>query len=235
MQVHPRHERGQTRAGWLESYHTFSFGDYFEKSHMGYGDLRVINDDIIQPGGGFDTHGHRNMEIITYVISGTLAHKDNLGNGSLIRPGDVQRMTAGTGILHSEFNPSDTDPVHLLQIWLLPSQKGLTPSYEQKAFSRQERHGQWCLLASPDGRDNSITVHQDVALYGTTVPVGAQLGFELAAQRKAWVQVATGVVHLNGQILEAGDGAALDPSERELLLEGLSRESEVLLFDLRAA
>lgn len=234
MQVRPRNERGQTRAGWLESYHTFSFGDYFEQRHMGFGDLRVINDDIIQPGGGFETHGHRDMEIITYVISGTLAHKDNLGNGSLIRPGDVQRMTAGTGILHSEFNPSDTDPVHLLQIWIVPNQKGLTPGYEQKAFSTLERHGQWCLLASSDGRKGSVTVHQDMALYGTILPVGAQLGFELPAQRKAWVQVASGVVQLNGQILEAGDGAALDLGEPELLLEGLSRESEVLLFDLHA-
>ncbi|HEY9744682.1 MAG TPA: pirin family protein [Oculatellaceae cyanobacterium] len=233
MHVRARNERGQTRTDWLESYHTFSFGDYQDSRHLQFSDLRVINDDIIQPGKGFDTHHHRDMEIITYVISGTLAHKDSLGNGSLIRPGDLQRMTAGTGIYHSEFNPSDTDPVHLLQIWLLPEQKGLSPSYQQTAFSQEERRGCWRLLASRDGRDNSITVHQDVSLYGTTLPVGAQLGFELAAERKAWIQMATGVAQLNGQILEAGDGAAIEAGETHILMEGLSRESEILLFDLR--
>jgi quercetin 2,3-dioxygenase len=234
MQVRAKDERGQTRIDWLESYHTFSFGDYHDKKHMGYGDLRVINDDIVHPGKGFETHGHRDMEIITYVISGTLAHKDSLGNGSLIRPGDVQRMTAGSGIMHSEFNPSETEPVRLLQIWILPGQKGLTPGYEQTAFSTQERTGRWCLLASPDGREHSITVNQDVLLYGTILPVGAQLGFELAANRRAWVQVATGVIQLNGQVLEVGDGVAIEPDETDLLFEGLSRESEVLLFDMRS-
>jgi redox-sensitive bicupin YhaK (pirin superfamily) len=233
MQVRARNDRGQTKIDWLESYHTFSFGDYHDQRHMGFSDLRVINDDVVRGGGGFDTHGHRDMEIITYVISGTLAHKDSLGNGSLIRPGDVQRMTAGTGIRHSEFNPSETEPVHLLQIWILPAQKGLTPGYEQKAFSTAERHGQWCLLASPDGRDNALTVHQDIALYGTILPVGAQLGFELGTGRLGWAQVATGVVQLNGQLLEAGDGVAIGPGEQNVLLEGVSRESEVLLFDLR--
>lgn len=233
MQVRSAQERGTTEIDWLKSYHTFSFGDYNDPQYMGFSDLRVINDDIVQPSGGFATHGHRDMEIITYVISGTLAHKDSLGNGSLIVPGEVQRMTAGTGIQHSEFNPSETEPVHLLQIWIFPQQKGLTPGYDQKAFQRDERLGQWKLLASPDGRDGSLLINQDAFMNGTIIPVGAQIGYELQAGRVAWLHVATGVVQLNGHLLEAGDSAAIKPPDTNLLLEGVSRESEVLLFDLR--
>ena len=233
MQVRARNERGKTQIDWLDSYHTFSFGEYYDPEHMGFSDLRVINDDIIQPNSGFGTHGHHDMEIITYVISGALAHTDSLGNGSLIQPGEVQRMSAGTGIRHSEFNPSELDPVHLLQIWILPSEKGLTPSYEQKAFERDARIGTWKLLVSQNGQDGSLSIHQDIKVYATVLPVGAQLGYELPSGRAAWIHVATGVVQLNGRLLEAGDSAAIRAEEMDMNLEGLSRESEVLLFDLR--
>jgi redox-sensitive bicupin YhaK (pirin superfamily) len=232
MRVRTRETRGHTRIDWLDSYHTFSFGDYTDPEAAGFSDLQVINDDIVQPGKGFETHGHSDTEIITYVLEGTLAHKDSLENGSLIQRGDVQRMSAGTGVLHSEFNPSDTDPVHFLQIWLRPDTPNLSPSYEQKTFDPEARRGCWQLIASRDGRERSITVHQDIQLWATLLPVGAHMDYQVLSGRACWVHVATGALQLNGRLMEAGDGAALD-EPGYLMLEGLSRESEVLLFDLR--
>lgn len=232
LQVRTREERGHTRIDWLDSWHTFSFGEYHDPGNMGFSDLRVINDDRVAPGKGFETHPHRDMEIVTYVLDGTLAHKDSLGNGSLIRPGDVQRMTAGTGVLHSEFNPSDIDPVHLLQIWIFPERKGLEPGYEQKAFSTTEKQNAWALIASRDGRENSVTVHQDVQIFASVITAGMALSYTAQPGRACWVHVATGSLQLNGKLLEAGDGVGIR-DEATLTFEGLSRESEVLLFDLR--
>jgi len=226
-----RDERGQTQIDWLNSYHTFSFGDYFDPQHMGFSDLRVINDDYVAPGQGFAPHAHQDMEIVTYVLEGTLAHKDSLGNGSLIRPGEVQRMSAGTGIRHSEFNPSDTEPVHLLQIWILPEHQGLTPSYEQKAFNREELKGQWKLVVSPDGRDGALTIHQSVAIATARLGEGQSLSYNFGPERAGWLHIATGVVRVNERLLEAGDGLAV--VDESLSLEGVSRESELLLFDLK--
>lgn len=232
IQLRQRDERGRTRIDWLDSYHTFSFGDYYDPAYERFSDLRVINDDRIAPSKGFATHPHRNMEIVTVVLSGTLAHKDSLGNGSLIHPGEVQCMSAGTGIQHSEFNPSDTDEVHLLQIWILPEKKGLEPGYEQRSFPRDEKLNRWCLIASRDGRDGSVIVHQDVSIYATILETGHELSFDVPPGRAAWAQLATGVIQVNGSILEAGDGLAI-PGGTHLDLEGLSREAELLLFDLR--
>lgn len=226
-----RDERGHTQIDWLNSYHTFSFGDYFDPRHMGFSDLRVINDDYVEPGQGFATHGHQNMEIITYVLEGTLAHKDSLDNGSLICPGEVQRMSAGSGIRHSEFNPSDTEQVHLLQIWILPERKGLQPSYEQKAFEPAELDHQWRLVVSPDGRDGSLTIHQSTEIYAARLATGQTLSYQPKPERACWLQVATGVLQVNERLLEAGDAIAV--MDEPLNLEGVSRESEVLLFDLR--
>jgi redox-sensitive bicupin YhaK (pirin superfamily) len=222
--------RGHTRLGWLDSRHTFSFGDYHDAVHMGFRSLRVINDDRVQPGAGFGTHGHRDMEIITYVLDGALEHKDSLGTGSVIPPGDGQRMSAGTGIMHSEYNHSATEPVHFLQIWIVPARTGLAPSYEQKAFPVEEKLGKLCLLAAPDGRAGAITVHQDVALYVALLEPGHEVTHRLAAQRHAWLQVASGAVELNGVALQAGDGAALSAEERIAIRS--SEPAEVLLFDL---
>jgi redox-sensitive bicupin YhaK (pirin superfamily) len=224
-------ERGHANHGWLDSYHTFSFGSYDDPKHMGFSDLRVINDDTVSPGGGFATHGHTDMEIISYVLEGALAHNDSMGNGSVIRPGDVQLMSAGTGVQHSEFNHSKTDPVHFLQIWVLPEQTGLTPSYAQKTFSEQEKRGRLRLIGSRDGRDGSVTIHQDVDLYATRLNEGERVSHALAARRRCWIQVARGSVILNGHPLQAGDGVALAGPET-LSLTGAT-EAEVLLFDLR--
>lgn len=226
-------ERGSVNLNWLESYHSFSFGQYYDPNHMGFGALRVINEDKVQPSQGFGTHGHRDMEIVTYVLSGELEHKDSLGNGSIMRPGDVQRMTAGTGIQHSEFNHSDSQPVHLLQIWILPEVEGLTPSYEQTYFAESGKLGQWQLLGSRDGRDGSVTIHQDVTLSATRLAEGERVSYDLATGRMAWIQVATGAVKLNGQSLMAGDGVAIAQSI-PLMLEGTSDGGELLLFDLAA-
>lgn len=231
ISLRQRNERGQTQIDWLKSYHTFSFGDYFDPQHMGFSDLRVINDDYVAPGQGFATHAHQNMEIVTYVLEGTLAHKDSLGNGSLILPGEVQRMSAGTGIRHSEFNPSETDPVHLLQIWILPERDGLTPSYEQQAFSPGEINGRWRLVVSPDAREGSLTIHQSAEIYIAKLEALKTLIYEPRADRACWLHVATGVVQANDRLLEAGDAIAV--IDEPLTLEGISRESEVLLFDLR--
>jgi redox-sensitive bicupin YhaK (pirin superfamily) len=223
-------ERGHADHGWLDTYHTFSFADYYDPRHMGFGPLRVINEDYVAAGRGFPTHGHRDMEIITYVLEGQLAHKDSLGTGSVIRPGDVQRMSAGTGVRHSEFNPSATEPLHLLQIWIEPHHTGLAPSYEEKVFSDTDKINRLRLVASPDGRDGSVTIHQDALVYGSVIEAGREVIYPLAEGRRAWLQVARGRVSMNGQTLEQGDGAALT-DERALTVAGKER-AEIILFDL---
>lgn len=223
-------ERGHANHGWLDSHHTFSFGSYYDPRHMGFRALRVINEDRVTAGQGFGSHPHRDMEIISYVLDGELAHKDSMGTGSVMRRGDFQRMSAGSGVLHSEFNHSKTEPVHFLQIWILPEKAGIAPSYEQKRFEDEERKGRFRVVASPDGRENSLTVHQDVALYSALLGEGQDAALPLAPGRHAWVQVVRGAVTLNGQTLEAGDGAALS-DEQALALRG-RKDSEVLVFDL---
>jgi hypothetical protein len=216
--------------GWLNSRHTFSFGHYYDPQFMGFGPLRVINEDRVQPGRGFDTHGHRDMEILSYVLDGALEHKDSMGNGSIIRPGDVQRMSAGTGVRHSEFNASDSDPVHFLQIWVLPEKEGMAPGYEQKHFSEEEKRGRLRLVGSRDGRDGSVTIHQDVDLYAVLLAEGDRVTHDLAKGHKAWVQLALGSATLNGHPLEPGDGVAMEgPSA--VTLTG-SSNAEILLFDM---
>ena len=221
-------ERGHFDHGWLDTYHTFSFADYYDPAHMGFRTLRVINDDRVAPGRGFGTHGHRDMEIVTYVLEGTLGHRDSMGTGSLIRPGEVQRMSAGTGVMHSEMNPSRDEAVHLLQIWILPERHGLKPEYEQKVFPAEERNGKLRLVASHDGSDGSLTIHQDASIYATTLSAGQSVTHPLAAGRGAWVQVARGSVIVNGQTLAEGDGAAIE-EEPTITIAG---DGEVLLFDL---
>lgn len=224
------HERGHANHGWLDTYHTFSFADYFDPRHMGFSVLRVINDDTVAPGMGFGTHPHADMEIVSVVLEGALSHRDSMGNSSVIRPGEVQRMSAGTGVRHSEFNPSSDEPVHFFQIWILPDRKGLPPGYEQKAFREAEKRGKLRLVASADGRDGSVTIHQDASLYQALVTAGESLTQALTAARKYYLHVARGSVVLNGERMAAGDGAQL-VDETELRLE--SQDSgEVLLFDL---
>jgi redox-sensitive bicupin YhaK (pirin superfamily) len=231
IQVRPANDRGVANFGWLDSRHTFSFGDYYDPNHMGFGPLRVINEDRVRGGGGFDTHGHRDMEIISYVLDGALEHKDSIGTGSVIRPGDVQRMSAGTGIRHSEFNHSKQSPVHFLQIWLLPERAGITPGYEQKTFDAADKRGKLRLVASSDGRDGSVTVHQDAQLYASLLDGGDRVTHALRPARRAWVQVARGEVEVNGETLSAGDGAAIS-DEREVSITARAANSEILLFDL---
>jgi redox-sensitive bicupin YhaK (pirin superfamily) len=226
-------ERGRADLGWLDSRHTFSFGHYHDPNHMGIGPLRVINDDRVAAGGGFPTHPHADMEIISYVLEGALAHRDSIGTGSVIRPGDVQRMSAGTGIRHSEFNASQTEPVHFLQIWIVPEQKGLAPGYEQKTFDAASKSGKLLLVGSQDGRDGSVTIHRDVDLYATLPGDGGTVTHTLAAGRIAWVHVAQGTVNLNGEELRPGDGVALDAGAK-ISLTGTSDDAEVLVFDMAA-
>lgn len=223
-------DRGQTRLDWLESRHSFSFGDYFDPNHVRFGPLRVINEDWVAPGRGFPTHGHRDMEIITYVLAGVLQHKDSMGNGSLIRPGDVQRMSAGRGITHSEYNPSDRDPVHLLQIWIEPDRRGITPDYEQKEFPPEEKQGRLRVIASPDGRDDSVGIHQDAMVMAALLEPGAAVDYLPAPSRKAYLHLAKGRLRINGTLLETGDAAAIT-AEKQLSVEA-ELDSEVLLFDL---
>jgi hypothetical protein len=223
------HERGHANHGWLDSFHTFSFADYYNPRRMGYRSLRVINEDRVEAGMGFPTHPHANMEIISYVLDGGLEHKDSMGTGSIIRPGDVQRMSAGTGVTHSEYNASPTDEVHFLQIWLVPAQRGLAPSYEQEHFAADDKRGALRVIASPDGRDGSVTVHQDVALYATLLDAGQAVRHALRAGRGAWVHVARGTARVNGETLRAGDAAAVEGED--VRLEGVDG-AEVLLFDL---
>ena len=221
-------ERGHADHGWLDTYHTFSFADYQDPDFMGFRALRVINDDRVAPGRGFGTHGHRDMEIISYVLDGALAHRDSMGTDGVIRPGEVQRMSAGTGVMHSEMNGSDREPVHFLQIWIVPERPNIPPSYEQKAFPDEERRGRLRLVASPDAGDGSVKIHQDVRLY-TTLLDGHSVTHELAPGRYGWVQVARGEAEVNGQRLQAGDGAAI-ADERTVTITGTG--AEVLLFDL---
>jgi redox-sensitive bicupin YhaK (pirin superfamily) len=223
-------DRGHFNHGWLDTYHTFSFDRYHDPRHMSFGSLRVINEDRVAPGHGFPTHSHRDMEIITYILEGGLGHKDSMGNGSIIKPGEVQRMTAGTGVAHSEANPSATEPVHLLQIWIMPNARNLEPGYEQKMYSDELKQGKLCLIASEDGRDDSVTIHQDAEVYAAKLDPGEQVIHLLEPQRKAWLQVARGAVTVNDIALGQGDGAAI---RDENTIKITSRKpSEVLLFDV---
>ena len=230
LTVRPSEERGAFDHGWLDTKHTFSFADHYDPDRLGYRALRVINDDRVEPARGFGSHSHRDMEILTYVLSGELAHRDSMGNGSVIRPGDVQRMSAGTGVVHSEMNPSRADPVHFLQIWIVPDRAGHPPGYEQKAFPESDRRGRLRLVASRDGRDGSVSIHQDASVYATLLEPGERVAYQPDAGRNAWVQVARGSVELNGQTLREGDGASVS-GEQRLELAGKD-SSEVLLFDL---
>src|SRR3954451_19859229 len=219
--LRPAEERGHFNHGWLNTYHSFSFADYHDPKHMGFRSLRVINEDYVAPGNGFGTHPHRDMEIITYVLEGALGHKDSMGNGSAIRPGEVQRMSAGTGVLHSEYNHSPAQEVHLLQIWLLPEKRGIAPSYEQKTFGRKEKLNRLRLVASPDASDGSVLIHQDAKLYGSILESGKSISHELATGRHAWLQVIEGALTVNGRSLKAGDGAAIsDESKLEITSTG---------------
>ena len=223
-------ERGHFDFGWLNTYHTFSFGDYVDPQNMGFRSLRVINEDSVQSNSGFPKHPHKDMEIITYILSGSLEHKDSMGNGSIIRPGEIQRMSAGTGVMHSEYNASKTESVHLLQIWILPKSKGINPGYEQKFFTNTQKQGKLCLIASPDGKDGSVTIHQDVKLYAILLDTHTSVTHAMSRGRHAWLQVAHGSVTLNGITLNQGDGVAMS-DEHEMKIVG-NTFSEVLLFDL---
>jgi redox-sensitive bicupin YhaK (pirin superfamily) len=230
INIRKSEERGHVNHGWLDSHFTFSFADYYDRKHEQFRTLRVLNDDRIAAGAGFPEHPHRDMEIITYVLEGGLAHRDSMGNGSVIRPGDVQYMSAGTGVTHSEFNASKTEPAHLLQIWMLPEKKGLKPVYGQKNFADVEKRGKLRLVASPHGRDGSVTIRQDNELYATVLGAGESVRHELKPDRHAYVQVARGSVKLNGTELAEGDGAAIS-AEKAVELTGV-QDAEVLLFDL---
>jgi quercetin 2,3-dioxygenase len=223
-------DRGHFNHGWLETYHTFSFADYHDPRHMQFRALRVMNEDRVQPGRGFGTHPHRDMEIVTYVLSGALEHRDSMGNGEVLRPGEFQRMSAGTGITHSEFNPSPAEPVHLYQIWLLPERKGIEPSYEQKSFPAQERHNRLRLVAAPDAADGSLLIHQDARIFLASLDRAERITHSIAEGRFAWLQVLRGEVALNGQELQTGDGAAISDLS-ELTIEA-TRNAEIMLFDL---
>ena len=230
LTVRQAHERGHANHGWLDTWHTFSFADYYDPQEMGFGPLRVINDDTVQPGRGFGTHGHRDMEIITYVLEGALEHKDSMGNGSVIRPGELQRMSAGTGVLHSEFNHSKEDKAHLLQIWILPERNGIEPGYEQKLFPREEKLNRWRLVGSRDGRDGSLTIHQDVNLYSAVLEKGATLDYEFDGRRRGYLQVARGTMEVDGKAITAGDAVAMqDQASFSLRAD---EDAELLLFDM---
>ncbi len=230
MTLRPAGERGHANHGWLDSYHSFSFADYYDPAHMGFGALRVINEDRVAPGKGFGAHGHRDMEILSYVLDGQLEHKDNMGTGSIIVPGDVQRMSAGRGVMHSEFNPSHEAPVHFLQIWIEPAAKGIAPSYEQKRIDADAKRGSFRLIASPDGRDGSVTIHRDVFLYAGVFDGDGAVDHPLAPGRKAYVHVARGGATINGQPLTAGDALLL--TDESAVRLNHAHGAEVLLFDL---
>ena len=223
--------RGNANFGWLDSKHTFSFGSYYDPNHMGFSNLRVINEDKVQPGQGFGTHSHKDMEIISYVLEGELEHKDSIGNGSVIRPGDVQRMSAGKGIAHSEFNASNKDLVHFLQIWIVPETNGIAPSYEQKNFSLAEKQGKLKLVASPDGRDNTVTIHQDASLYVAVLNKEEKVTYNPNSNRSVWIQIARSSATINGKAVNTGDGAAIT-QEQAIEIIATSNDTEILLFDL---
>jgi len=223
-------DRGHADHGWLKSEHTFSFAEYYNEQEMGWGPLRVINEDRVQPGMGFGTHSHRDMEIISYVLSGQLQHKDSMGNGEIIRPGDVQRMSAGTGVQHSEFNPSPDNKVHFLQIWIMPDHAGVKPGYEQKFFAAEEKRGQLRLVASSDGRDASVTIHQDADLYASLLSPGQQVTHEFVPGRLGYVHLVRGAVRVNGTELKTGDAAKIEAEEGLVIVA--DDDSELLLFDL---
>ncbi len=225
-------DRGHADHGWLQSHHSFSFADYRDPAHMGFGNLRVINDDHVAPGTGFGTHGHRDMEIVTYVLSGALAHKDSLGTGAVVLPGDVQRMSAGRGVQHSEFNHAPDATTHLLQIWILPRTQGIEPSYEQKQFDAADKRGRLRLVASPDGRDGSVTIHADASIRAGLFDAGERAELPLDPQRKAYVHVVRGQLCVNGQVLVGGDAAKLSGESQLVLTDG--QDAEVLVFDLAA-
>jgi redox-sensitive bicupin YhaK (pirin superfamily) len=230
IEIRKSEDRGRADHGWLRSYHTFSFADYYDPENMGFGHLRVINEDRIQPGTGFGTHGHRDMEIISYVLEGALAHKDSMGTGSTIVPGDVQRMSAGRGVRHSEFNPSKTSPVHFLQIWIEPARAGIDPGYEQTHVAAADKRGRLQLIASPDGRAGSVTIHQDATVWAALLDGDEAARHELAPGRRAYVHVARGGIRVNGTALAAGDAAMIE-GERSVVLDH-GQSAEVLLFDL---
>ncbi|WP_373649697.1 pirin family protein [Schlesneria sp. DSM 10557] len=230
LQIRKSNDRGHANHGWLNTYHTFSFASYRDPRHMGFRSLRVMNEDWVDPGQGFGTHPHQDMEIVTYVLEGALEHKDSMGNGEVLRPGEFQRMTAGTGITHSEFNPSPTEPVHLYQIWLFPSEKGLEPSYEQRRFPESDRHNELQLVASPSGEHGSLLIHQDARIYLGNLDKGSQIHQQFASNRHAWLQVLRGSVTVNGQRLETSDGVAVS-DEAELAIQA-AENAEIMLFDL---
>ena len=230
LEIRKAAERGYADHGWLKSHHSFSFADYYDPAHVEFGALRVINEDRVQPGAGFGTHGHRDMEIVSYVLDGALAHRDSMGNGSTIRPGDVQRMSAGRGVMHSEFNPSQSDPVHFLQIWIQPDERNIDPSYEQRHFADGEKRGRLRLIASRDGADGSVKLHQDARIYAALLDADERSTLELAPGRRGYVHVARGSVNVNGMRLGAGD--ALKLHEVEALTLDAGRGAEVLVFDL---
>jgi redox-sensitive bicupin YhaK (pirin superfamily) len=230
IKIRKAEDRGHFDFGWLDTYHTFSFGDYYDPSHMAFRSLRVINEDVVQPGRGFPTHGHRDMEIVTYILEGALEHRDSMGSGSIIRRGDAQRMSAGTGVRHSEANPSKDEPVHLLQIWIIPEREGQQPEYEEKKFADEETRNRLRLIISPDGDDGAVRIHQDARIYASVLDEGKSVNHQIPTGRHAWLQVAGGAVELNGTQLKQGDGAAVS---QENQLSIVARESsEVLLFDL---
>jgi quercetin 2,3-dioxygenase len=228
--VRPAGERGRTQTEWLESLHTFSFNRYYDPRHVGFRSLLVINEDRVAPGQGFGTHSHGDMEILSYVVEGALEHRDSAGGSGVLRPNELQRMSAGTGVSHSEFNASETEPVHFLQIWILPEREGLKPGYEQRAFPEQERRGRLRLIASREGSDESLTIHQDVKVYDALLARGDELSHRLAGDRHAWLQVIKGAVNVNGATLRAGDGAAA--SEEASLTVSADGDAEIMFFDL---
>lgn len=229
--VRPARERGHANHGWLDTWHSFSFADYHDPRHMGFRALRVLNDDTVQPGEGFGTHGHRDMEIVSYVLEGALAHRDSMGSGSTIVPGDVQYMSAGTGVMHSEFNGSETEPVHFVQIWILPDRAGRTPAYAEKRFEKADKTNRLRLVVSPDGADGSLAIRQDVRLYASVLESGAETSLALGKGRHLWVQALRGTVEVNGKTLSAGDGLAAS-DETAFAFKAPNGEAEFLVFDL---
>lgn len=231
LQLRKREEQGHTRIDWLDSHHVFSFGDYYAPEHRGFSDLRVINDDIIRPASGFGTHPHNDMEIVTFVISGALEHRDSMGNGSVIRPGDIQRMSAGLGVTHSEFNPSETEPARILQVWIFPESKGLHPGYEQRHFDEADMENQLRLMASREGQDGSVVIHQDAGIHRSVLTEGRSLAYDIQTGRSAWIQVIEGHLRVNETTLEDGDGMGV--TEGRLELTAANGRADFLLFDLR--